>query len=370
MAETAVMAPSAGGAAPAAQLARLWFTALAVSEDERPADPDGMPMDAASAQAFLTAQSAALLAILLGRPVPARARPPAVGHALVQADFVSADVLGRSLRVLILRLPELLRRTRGRDRGRRLRPGAAGRGGDRGAGERLRARAAGPDAGRAGVRHARRTRRAADHQRPAQAPGDPRPADRAAQPGRGLRPAGRGARGRAGPPAPACATWTSTASRRSTTGYGHEAGDELLVTVARRIGETARACGAVAGRIGGDEFVVVAEVSPGIAGLIALAAAILGESAARSRCASGGSHLGVRRHRRAGGRAHPRRDPDRRRRRRPLPGEVPRPGRGRSTGRSRLRAAPRLTGERLRRSRPAARGRPDPARGRTRRWPG
>jgi diguanylate cyclase (GGDEF)-like protein len=57
---------------------------------------------------------------------------------------------------------------------------------------------------------------------------------------------------------------------------GHEAGDELLVTVARRIGESARAGGAVAGRIGGDEFVVVAEVSPGTAGLVALTADILG----------------------------------------------------------------------------------------------
>ena len=73
MAETAVMAPSAGGAAPAAQLARVWLTALTVSGDERPADPDGIPMDIASARAFLTAQSAALFAIVLGRPVPAAA---------------------------------------------------------------------------------------------------------------------------------------------------------------------------------------------------------------------------------------------------------------------------------------------------------
>jgi diguanylate cyclase (GGDEF)-like protein len=59
--------------------------------------------------------------------------------------------------------------------------------------------------------------------------------------------------------------------------YGHQAGDELLVTVGRRIGETARRHGALAGRIGGDEFVVVAEVSPGIGRMIALAAGILGE---------------------------------------------------------------------------------------------
>ena len=47
--------------------------------------------------------------------------------------------------------------------------------------------------------------------------------------------------------------------------------------MARRIGDTARGHGALAGRIGGDEFVVLAEVSPGLGGMIALAAGILGE---------------------------------------------------------------------------------------------
>jgi len=59
--------------------------------------------------------------------------------------------------------------------------------------------------------------------------------------------------------------------------YGHETGDELLVAVARRIADAAHAYGALAGRIGGDEFVVVAEVSPGIGGMITLAMGILGE---------------------------------------------------------------------------------------------
>jgi len=49
------------------------------------------------------------------------------------------------------------------------------------------------------------------------------------------------------------------------------------VAVAGRIGETARAHGALAGRVGGDEFVVVAEAAAGIPWMIALAAAILGE---------------------------------------------------------------------------------------------
>ena len=49
------------------------------------------------------------------------------------------------------------------------------------------------------------------------------------------------------------------------------------MTVASRIGATARAYGALAGRVGGDEFVVVAEASAGIPGMITLATAILGE---------------------------------------------------------------------------------------------
>ena len=107
--------------------------------------------------------------------------------------------------------------------------------------------------------------------------------------------------------------------------YGHEAGDELLVTVARRIGETARGHGALAGRIGGDEFVVVAEVSPGIGR----------HDRARHQhprrgeppdpaARRAGLRLGVRGHRRVRGGLARVRVPDRRRRRRPLPGQVQR----------------------------------------------
>jgi len=59
--------------------------------------------------------------------------------------------------------------------------------------------------------------------------------------------------------------------------YGHDAGDELLITVAGRIGRVAREHGALAARIGGDEFVVLAESSRGVAGMISLAADILAE---------------------------------------------------------------------------------------------
>jgi len=59
--------------------------------------------------------------------------------------------------------------------------------------------------------------------------------------------------------------------------YGHHAGDELLVTVAERIGRVARDHGALAARIGGDEFVVLAESVMGLGGTIALAADALAE---------------------------------------------------------------------------------------------
>jgi len=275
MAETAVMAPSTDGAAPAAQLARVWLTALAVGGDGRPTDPDSIPMDIGSARAFLTNQSAALLAIVLGDPFRPR-QAAAIGHALVKADFVSADVLGRSLRVLILRLPELLLR----DALART-PAVSGLEGrvaevtealangyvralrDRTLAEQESIRRAELDA-----------QRIISEQLRHQATHDPLTGlpNRAAIFGR--------------------LAAALEAGRDSSTGlcyldldgfkavndrYGHEAGDELLVTVARRIGETARGHGALAGRIGGDEFVILAEVSPGIAGMIALATSILGE---------------------------------------------------------------------------------------------
>jgi len=275
MAETAVMALSADGAAPAAQLARVWLTALTVSADERLADGEAIPMDFASARAFLTKQSAALVTIVLGYPFRPR-QAAAVGHALVKADFVSADVLGRSLRVLIMRLPELLRQ-----HALALAPAVGGLDGrvaevtealangyvralrDRTLAEQESIRRAELDA-----------QRIISDQLRHQATHDPLTGlpNRAAVFGR--------------------LAAALEADRETGVGlcyldldgfkaindrYGHAAGDELLVTVARRIGETARGHGALAGRIGGDEFVVVAEVSPGIRGMVALAAGILGE---------------------------------------------------------------------------------------------
>ena len=275
MAETAVMAPSAGGAAPAAQLARVWLTALTVSGDERPADPDGMPMDIAAARTFLTTQSAALVAIVLGRPFRPR-QAAAVGHALVKADFVSADVLGRSLRVLIMRLPELLRQ-----HALALAPAVGGIDGrvaevtealangyvralrDRTLAEQESIRRAELDA-----------QRIISDQLRHQATHDPLTGlpNRSAIFGRlaaGLE-AGRDT-------SVGLCYLDLDGFKAINDRYGHEAGDELLVAVARRIGDTARGHGALAGRIGGDEFVVLAEVSPGLGGMIALVTGILGE---------------------------------------------------------------------------------------------
>ena len=275
MAETAVMAPSADCAAPAAQLARVWLTALTVSGDGRPADPDGTPMDIASARAFLTAQSDALVAIALSDPFrPGQAA--AVGDALVKADFVGADDLGRSLRVLIMRLPELLRHYA-------LGRGPAVSGLDGRVAEVTEALANGyvralrdrTLAEQESVMRAElNAQRIISDQLRYQATHDPLTglATRAAILGR-LAAALESGRGTS---AGLCYL-DLDGFKAINDRYGHEAGDQLLVTVARRIGETARGHGALAGRIGGDEFVVISEVSPGIRGMIALARDILCE---------------------------------------------------------------------------------------------
>jgi diguanylate cyclase (GGDEF)-like protein len=273
MAKPAVIAPSADGAAPVARLARVWLTALAGGGDERLVDPDGTPMDIASARAFLTTQSAALVAIVLSDPFRPR-RAAAVGHALVKADFVSADVLGRSLRVLIMRLPELLRHyTLARSAAVGNLDGRVAEVTEALANGYVRALRDRALAEQESVMRAELdAQRIISDQLRHQATHDPLTglANRAAILG-GLAAAlepGRGTR------AGLCyldLDGFKTINDR----YGHQAGDELLVAVAARIGETARRHGALAGRLGGDEFVVVAETSPGISGLIGLATSVL-----------------------------------------------------------------------------------------------
>jgi diguanylate cyclase len=273
MAETAVAAPFVVDAAPAAQLSRVWLSALTVSTDEAADAPNGLPMDLVSARAFLTAQSAALLGVVLGDPFRPR-QAASVGHALVRADFVSADVLGRSLRVLILRLPELLLQDAlgeaapvvGLD-GRIAEVTAALANGyvralrDRTLAEQESIMRAELDA-----------QRIISEQLRHQATHDPLTGlpNRADILGRLAVALEGGQETRVG-----LCYLDLDGFKAVNDSCGHEAGDELLVTVARRIGETARAHGALAGRVGGDEFVIVAEVSPGLAGMIALTTSIL-----------------------------------------------------------------------------------------------
>jgi diguanylate cyclase (GGDEF)-like protein len=273
MTETAFMAPSViNQTPPAAQLAGAWSAALAVSGDETVADPDAMPMDANEARTFLTTQSAMLLTILFSESFRPR-QAAAVGRELVKADFVSAHVLGRSLRVLILRLPELL--------GSGVLAGAGS-----GVGDLEQRIAEVTEALANGYVRALRDRTLAEQQSIVdaqriiseqfrhQATHDPLTGlpNRAAVLGRLSAALAAGTATRIG-----LCYLDLDGFKTINDGYGHQAGDELLVTVARRIGEVARTHGALAGRIGGDEFVVLAEDSPGPAGMIALAAGILAE---------------------------------------------------------------------------------------------
>jgi len=231
-------------------------------------------MDVGSALAFLTRQSTALFAIVRGDPFRPR-QAAAVGHALVKADFVSADVLGRSLRVLILRLPELLQHpldesatVTGLD-GRIAEVTAALANGyvralrDRTLAEQEAIRRAELDAERI---ISDQFRHAATHD---PLTGLPNRAEIFGKLAAAL-DAGPGAR-------VGLCYLDLDGFKAINDSCGHAAGDRLLVTVARRIGQTAHAYGACAGRIGGDEFVVVAAASPGLTGMIALARGILGE---------------------------------------------------------------------------------------------
>ena len=271
MAETAVTAPSAS-TPPAVRLASVWLTTLALDEDGERSGRDGFPAGPSGAWAFLNAQSAMLLAILFGEPFrPAQAS--AIGQALVRADFVAADVLGRSLRVLMLRLPELLTEYLGCPAGE------------------LEWRVAEVSGALAnGYVHALRDRTLAeqtslmraelDAQRNIserlmyEATHDPLTGlpNRVAIFAR-LSAALDGGRGDSVGLCYVDLDGFKAVNDR----YGHLAGDELLVTVSRRIRETATAFGALAGRIAGDEFVVVADASPGASRMIMLARAILGE---------------------------------------------------------------------------------------------
>jgi diguanylate cyclase (GGDEF)-like protein len=219
----------------------------------------------------LTDLASSLVSILFGTPFEPEAAET-TGRALVAADFAGADVLGRSLRVLMLRLPMLARALPGvpADLGHRLAEvtGAFANGyasalRDRTLAEQEAARRAELDAERV---LSRRLLHQATHDPLTGLP------NRAAVFGRLSAALTRGLGARVGLCYMDLDGFKAVNDRR-----GHAAGDQLLVAVAERIGRVARVHGAVAARIGGDEFVVLAANSPGLPGMIALAADLLAE---------------------------------------------------------------------------------------------
>jgi diguanylate cyclase (GGDEF)-like protein len=283
MAETALheVAPSApvlpAPDSPASQLALAWLTALAGDGDESAGHSDTPSADPSIAERTLTDLSGRLVTVLLDPKFQPR-RAAAVGRALVSADFTSADVLGRSLRVMILLLPSLIRGsapahlpgaipadlehriaavTEALANGyvRALR--------DRTLAEQESIRRAEIDAERilsAQLRH--------------QATHDPLTGlpNRAAAFGRLSAALNTGPMSRVG-----LCYLDLDGFKAVNDRHGHGAGDQLLVTLAERIGRVAGQHGVLAARIGGDEFVVLAEKSPGLHGMVTLVTDILSE---------------------------------------------------------------------------------------------
>jgi diguanylate cyclase (GGDEF)-like protein len=266
--------PLPRGTDPVSRLASAWLAALQVNDDLPSAGRDGIPMDYASAQRILTEQSAQLIFIILGTPFgPARAS--AVGHALVRADFVGEGVLGRSLRVLLLRLPELIADYARLPYGLgnlEQRVAAVTEALANGYVRALRDRTL---AEQESIRRAElEAQRIISERLRHQATHDPLTGlpNRVAVFGRLTAAIKSGGGTRIG-----LCYLDLDGFKAVNDRYGHDAGDELLVRVAERIGRVALRYGALAARMGGDEFVVLAEASPGVAGMIALASEILAE---------------------------------------------------------------------------------------------
>jgi diguanylate cyclase (GGDEF)-like protein len=260
----------------ASQLALAWLGALGGDGDEAAGHGDTPLADPSVAKRTLTDLSGRLIVVVLDPQFQPR-RAAAVGRALVSADFISADVLGRSLRVLILLLPTLIRE--GMPAYRRkaipedldhriatvteaLANGYVRALRDRTLAEQESIRRAELDAERilsAQLRH--------------QATHDPLTGlpNRAAVLGK-LSAALADAGHRVG-----LCYLDLDGFKAVNDKHGHGAGDQLLVTLASRIDRIAGGHGVLAARIGGDEFVLLAETSPGLHGMIAVVTDILAE---------------------------------------------------------------------------------------------
>ncbi|MGH3166343.1 MAG: diguanylate cyclase domain-containing protein [Trebonia sp.] len=283
MAETAlheVAPPAPVLAAPdplASQLAVAWLTALAGDGDTF-AGQSGTPMaDPLAAKRALAELSRRLITVLMEPQFQPR-RAAAVGRALVSADFTSADVLGCTLRVLIVLLPALIRgsapaRLPGvipADLEHRI--AAVTEALANGYVRALRDRTL---AEQESIRRAELdAERILSAQLRYQATHDPLTglSNRAAVLGALSAALAADAKGRVGLSYLDLDGFKAVNDR-----HGHGAGDQLLVTVSERISRVAAQHGVLAARIGGDEFMVLADTSPGLHGMIALVTDILGE---------------------------------------------------------------------------------------------
>jgi diguanylate cyclase len=286
-----------------AQLGAAWLAALA-DEGDDPAHHEDTPLsDLPAAERTLAELSGRLVAVLLDAPFQPR-RAAAIGRALVSADFVGADVLGRSLRVLIVRLPAMIRSSavavpadlehRIAEVTEALANGYVRALRDRTLAEQEAIRRAELDAERILSKQLRHQathdpltglpNRAVAFGRLAAAltGGDALAASEALAASDALAPDGvltaGGVLGASGTGARVGLCYLDLDGFKVINDrYGHGAGDQLLVTVAERIGRVAERHGVLAARIGGDEFVVVAAASPGMNGMIALATDLLTE---------------------------------------------------------------------------------------------
>lgn len=222
----------------------------------------------------LTDLASRLVSILSGTPFEPDAASLA-GRALVAADFTGPDVLGHILRVLTLRLPTLIRALPGiaaPDVARRLAvvTGALANGyvsalQIRTLTEQEALRRKALDAERV---LSKALRYQATHDPLTGLPNRVEAFGRLFQ---ALATAGPGSR------VGLCYV-DLDGFKAVNDGHGHAAGDQLLVAIAGRIGRVARAHGALAARVGGDEFIVLAEYSAGLSRMIALAADIIAEA--------------------------------------------------------------------------------------------
>lgn len=273
-------------------LAQAWLAEL----EGAGRTPDELLNPNSSERIVLTDLASRLVSILFGTPfVPEEAE--AVGRALVAADFIGSDVLGRSLWVLMLRLPVLIRALCTRDElcggDETGPPGALGAGLEHRLAEVTGALANGyvselqtrTLAEQESIRRAELdAERLVSRRLLHQATHDPL----TGLPNRAATFARLSAALTAGPGARIGLCYLDLDGFKAVNDrHGHGSGDQLLAAIAARIGRVARHHRAMAARIGGDEFVVLAEESPGLGGMITLASRVLAEARRPVTLASG-----------------------------------------------------------------------------------